>query len=206
MTTEPAAAPPADLINLVKNTVPYDSLWTSSAFNTAVALLADLMAAGQRHGVAAVDWFDGRDHHLAQAVTAGLIEAYARASQAVHLDNPLALLRTAAAAQELRVVESEEGEDSACVVLARQPETPAWGPDGNLPLVVALTREDSAWWMNGPAAWTWHIRAYLAPGVTVPAHTTPCAYVVAPPPSVEVAAEVFGFAAQVLAGTLTINP
>ncbi|WP_344897852.1 hypothetical protein, partial [Nonomuraea antimicrobica] len=134
------------------------------------------------------------------------IAAYQRASKA-ELDNPLALLTGAAAARELPVLESGADEDGAWVALARRPETPAWGPDGTSPLLVILAREeDLGWWEAGPGSWKWHMRPDLPAGVSVPAYTTPYANVVAPPPSVEVAAEVFGFAAQVLAGTLTIKP
>jgi hypothetical protein len=40
----------------------------------------------------------------------------------------------------------------------------------------------------------------------VPAYTTPFATIVAPPPSLDVAAEVFAIAGQVLAGTVTLHP
>ncbi|MDX3100483.1 hypothetical protein [Nonomuraea angiospora] len=205
MTTEPtAAASPADLSEAVKKAGPYNSLWTPSALNAATALLADLLAAAQRHGVTAADWIEDGENRLIQAVTTGLVANYNRASQA-ELDDPLALLTGAAAACDLRVLGSGAEEDGAYVMLARQPETPAWGPGGQSPLLVILAREEDAWWMEGLGPWKWRLRPHLPAGVTVPAYTTPWADIVAPPPSADVAAEVFAIAGQVLAGTVTLQ-
>ncbi|MFC7386890.1 hypothetical protein [Sphaerisporangium rhizosphaerae] len=75
----------------------YRTIYTASALDAAVRLLAEVHEAGERHGLATADWTGehGTDHRLAEAVLHARSTAYRRASLA-GLDDPHGLLTGAA--------------------------------------------------------------------------------------------------------------
>lgn len=168
---------------------------TPSALKTATALHSDLAATATRHNV------DPATLELGRGVVEALKESWQ--SQPPDVD-PLALVQEVvrAAAQELGqeaavlVVEGPVGVSPvrAYVVLARQDQTPAWGPTDTAPLVVRLDREDWGGGKLGP--WEWNLFPDQGGGTGV------VATVLAPPPSLEVAAEVGQVAAWALTGKL----
>ncbi|MEU8267004.1 hypothetical protein AB0B89_07535 [Sphaerisporangium sp. NPDC049002] len=199
----------------------YRTVYTPSVLEAASTVLADLHAAGLRHGIGPADWqgFHGTDHRLAEAVLLGQATAYRQASLA-GLDDPLALLTAAADRAGLTTLRPRTRPDlpgaprdggvatfgvtgaadaagpapRASIRLARLPRTPPWGWDGMASLVVSLDRFDNP---TSPA-WKWE----LFPDVGEP--STQMVQVVAPPPSPAVADEVLAIAHQALTGALRL--
>lgn len=120
----------------------------ASVLAAAAELLAGVWGAGKGHGVSPADWggIFGGDERLAQAALNAQVTVDRRASLG-DLDDPLKLLVDAAAAAKLETIDAQtvggDGWSSrAYIVLARLPETPAWGPSRDAPLVVSLERSD----------------------------------------------------------------
>lgn len=122
-----------------------------------------------------------------------------------HLDEPVAALKGPAMAESRAVV--------ACMVLPRLPATPAWGEDGDAPLVVTLGRPDrvaqaivassgtgAPWRDYDPGPWSWYL-SHEVPGHWFSGSGT---RVVAQAPSNETAGEVANVIAQVLTGELPL--
>ncbi|MEU8347728.1 hypothetical protein SAMN05443665_10052 [Actinomadura meyerae] len=122
-----------------------------------------------------------------------------------HVDEPVAALEGPAMAESRAV--------AAYMVLPRLPATPAWGEDGNAPLVVTLGRPDrvaqdivassgagAPWRDYDPGPWGWYL-SHEIPGHWFPGDGT---RVVAQAPSNETAGEVATVIAQVLTGELPL--
>ncbi|MEU0237672.1 hypothetical protein ABZ234_08270 [Nocardiopsis sp. NPDC006198] len=192
MPTAPSTSPAVEAILRATTRSALKTVPTASALTAAAALLDDLWAAGARHGV------DPCELDLASHVVDAMTRAY-RHQKPVEVD-PVALVEAAARATAHEVgqvladlvVEDVVGRspDCAYIVLARQEQTPAWGTTGTAPLVVRLERED---W--GPG-WEWVLFPDVSGGAGV------VATVIAPPPNLEVAAEVGQIVARALTGKL----
>jgi hypothetical protein len=168
---------------------------TPTGLAAAAALYSDLAATATRHGV------DPTTLDLGRGVVEALKKSWQSQPEAV---DPLALVQEVvrAAAQELDqeaaalVVEGPVAVSPvrAYVVLARQDQTPAWGPTGTAPLVVRLDREDWGGGTLGPWEWTLFPDHPGGAGVV--------ATVLAPPPSPQVATEIGQIASWALTGKL----
>lgn len=168
---------------------------TTSYLEAAAALLEELWEVGARHGVDLVE------ADLAPRVTDSLTSSYRRpTAEDVDLVGLLTKAATVAATEVGQNLTDLVVEDAVqitpergYVVLARLPQSPAWGRTGTAPLVVCLGREDRG---SLPAAWEWT----LVPDQ--PGGSYLLSTVLAPPPTLEVAAEVGQIAARALTGKL----
>ncbi|KAB2351600.1 hypothetical protein [Actinomadura rudentiformis] len=175
-------------------------IYTPSVLRAAADLLAEVWAASERHGVAPADW-ETLHCELAPLALQARIAAFHRAP-APDID-PAELLTEVVRAAELQdgepvhLVEAPTAinADDAYMVLGRRAETPAWGPRGDAPLVVMLTRPARSGVAAAPWEWT------LAPDV--PDGTVNTACVIAPPPFPSMAPTVAAEVGAIVSGVLT---
>lgn len=176
---------------------------TRSLLAAAAALLKTMWSAGQQHGVEPGDW-DTLYGGLAPLALAAQVAAHNRRSAAVDVDPMEALTDVVAAAGRhpdgpLEVAEGpvRVRDETAYIVFARRAGTPPWGPRGDAPLALGLSRPHDG---RDPAtiAWEW----MLMPDIG--ARTSDIATIEAPPPGPAAAADVAELLRQVLDGELRI--
>lgn len=198
------------------------TMYTPSVLQAATAAFTDVLATLVQHDISDSLMDQGRS--FAGQILEARSRAYAIGSFYVGEEiEPLVLLQSvvsAAAAHLGRSLEPTEGPalnktraEIAYVVLPRQPESPAWGPDGEAPLVISLGQEDlaaaNAAASSGapiigpyrPGPWTWNL-GHSTPGSFFMAETS----VIAPPPSSEVATEIGVLVAGVLINEMPLRP
>jgi hypothetical protein len=199
---EPISEPAPDTA-IVQAAKFYDAYVLPSLQAKAAAALADVRAVlADRHDVTGADTtFYGED-----ALTGRILDVVVRSAQRASLTqpiDPIELLGVVVRATAERLgmplvpVEGPTGDNPAhgYVVLPRQPETPPWGPSGDAPLLIKLSRYDNGRGSLGP--WQWE----MAPDV--PGGTVDGREVVGPPPSPDVATEVGKLAAGTLTGAVS---
>lgn len=176
---------------------------TSGVISAATELLEALWAAAAQKGVEPRD-FDTLYGELAPVVLQAQIEAFRRRHDPdLAPDTVLAEAIRAAGrhlGQDVKVVEGpsaySEG-PGAYAVIQRVPQTPPWGPGGDLNLVVHLRHDDGVSTSN-----TWEWTAHP----DVPGGTSHHITIIAPPPSHASAAEVGERLAGVLSGSIKAWP
>lgn len=172
---------------------------TSSVLTSAAELLTSLWDAARDRGIEPGD-FDNLYGNITSTVLEAQIQAFNR--QNPDDVDPLALVAEAVRVTAERTEQPIEICDgptatsatNAYAVIRRLPQTPAWGRYGDANLAVTLRRE--AWSATTFGPWEWSLFPDQ-PGGT-PDHAT----VIAPPLSLQAAAEVAVIIGQVLTGEL----
>lgn len=169
----------------IRKIIPYGVVATPSAISDAADALGALWTTASQQGLRPEDLLIAGDVLGAQK--------YAYKRQTDNVVDPAELVVEAGRSAAVQLGQEPEGLILDCasgqgvlgsyVVLARQEETPPLGPTGSAPLVVRLARE-----------WEWTVFADIAGG------SSEVSTIIAPPPSLRVAAEIGRIAADVLTG------
>jgi hypothetical protein len=196
-------------------------LYTPSVLQAAAEALHGIQGTLEEHGIA--EAFTRPIGSLASRVLSAYCERFARENYYVSGDvDPVALLTTTAEfipdhldaplVPAAGPAMADSRATVAYLVLPRRPESPAWGENGDAPLVVAFGRTDLAAealiYSSGggpvgryrPGPWGWYL-SHEVPGHYFIGNNT---RVIAQAPSNETAGEVAGVIAKVLTGQVAL--